>query len=493
MLNWSKLFSFVISRKLFIALLFVIIAYRIIICFNYTPEISVGETNNIWNAVNVIDGKSLYSDPENTPFEIYQYTPVSQYPLLLSAYLLDSRSNNYTYNIMVFGRLFSLLFNIIAFYLLFLILKNHLRIRPNLATVASILAFGLLTHLSFSIRPDAMSFMMVLLALYLFGKAYFEEKKYHYIFCSIAFSFSFFIKQDSFLILSALGLVLLFLKEFKSVLALSASFILSFLLFYLMFALIHGDFFSYSIFNGLNQESSMARVQLVFERYLHFYALIFFVSLFFLIYSLKTLSNKKTDYYLISLYVVSFIIALGTSAKEGSWINYFTVFNTLAIVLLFYSINQLNKGKNQSAIEFSVTMICSLVLMVFLLQQIFHYTSPFLKYSESKEYHHKLTHNFNAFKQDAIKGDYKIFVYDKSLKLILYKNTLFPNTEYYGVSSFSKDNYQKLKSTEKLTHIIGTISENHEQFKTLDHFNILFDDFTNEKQILNFTIYTNEQ
>lgn len=72
-------------------LMAILLVYRLLICFSYTPELSFGEANNIWNALNVANGKSMYFNPVDTPFEIFQYTPLSQLPTILSAYLFDSK------------------------------------------------------------------------------------------------------------------------------------------------------------------------------------------------------------------------------------------------------------------------------------------------------------------------------------------------------------------------------------------------------------------
>ena len=175
MINFIR--SFLANNNLLLLLFAgVIIIYRLLICVNYTPEISVGETNNIWNALNVANGRALYCNPENTPFEIFQYTPLSQFPTVIFAKLLDSNSLNYGYYVLAIGRVFSLIFNLLTFYLVFLLLSRILKIDKTLSLAAAIGGFGLLTHLAFAVRPDAMSLLVTILSVYLFSIAYFQEK-----------------------------------------------------------------------------------------------------------------------------------------------------------------------------------------------------------------------------------------------------------------------------------------------------------------------------
>ena len=93
------------NNLLLLGLFLVLIVYRLLICFNYTTELCVGETNNIWSAMNVAHGKQMYTHPEVSPFEIFQYTPVSQFPIILGSKLFNSNSINYSYSVLVFGTL----------------------------------------------------------------------------------------------------------------------------------------------------------------------------------------------------------------------------------------------------------------------------------------------------------------------------------------------------------------------------------------------------
>ena len=194
---------------LFYILMLIILLYRLNICISFKPEISVGETNNIWNALSVANGKPMYSNPEDTPFEIFQYTPYSQIPIIGASYILNNNSNNYYYQVMVIGRLLSLLFNVLTFFFVYKIMYNQLKTRNEIAKWAALFGFCILTHLSFSIRPDALAILLTVASIYLFGKAYFNETYKAYLLSGVFLSISFYTKQDSALIIFALGLILL--------------------------------------------------------------------------------------------------------------------------------------------------------------------------------------------------------------------------------------------------------------------------------------------
>lgn len=59
----------------------IMLVFRILLVFSYSPDISVGEDNNVWNIQKMLQNIPLYTNPEKPPFEIFVYTPLSQYPV----------------------------------------------------------------------------------------------------------------------------------------------------------------------------------------------------------------------------------------------------------------------------------------------------------------------------------------------------------------------------------------------------------------------------
>jgi hypothetical protein len=468
----------------------VLLLYRLLICFSFETDLSVGEGNNIWNAVNVLEGKKLYTNPEEAPYEIFQYTPLSQIPLVLFATFLDSESHFSAFYIMVFGRLMSLIYNVITFYCVFKILKNQLQVGHNLALWGSILGFTLLTHLAFAVRPDAMSLLFITSGLYLFGEGYFNGPKKYYTLSGAVFAFSFFVKQDSFLILSALGFILLISKNFRGLLILSVSFLTTFVIVLGLFYFLLGESFLVSIFGGLNNPVVWTRALLVFERYLQFYGFIFFLALFFIFYWNKKTVTSKSKYYLGSLMALSFILAFGTSFKDGSWINYYSLFNIVLILVLFSGISSFYDENENKAFYNSFSKVIVIFIGVFIYQQVFIFTSPFLKIGASYSSVQNLERNFHNFIQIAKDKKLVIFTDDTKLKLLFAGNTIFPNTEYYPVSRFSKEGYAQSPSSKKLTHIIKNNDSNESQFSALTEFKVPQPTAEMKKiNVLNYTIY----
>jgi len=491
----KNFFSYIESKNnlLFLFFIFLLLCYRLVICINYTPEIVTGETNNIWNALQVANGKALYSDPEGTPFEIFQYTPLSQFPLIVIAKVLNPDSANYTYYVMMFGRMFNLFLNILTFYLVYLLLFTIFNVSKTLSLTAAFCGFGLLTHMSFAIRPDSMSLLFIMFSVYLFSKAYFQSKSFYFVFCGLFFAVSFFSKQDSFLILSALGVYLIINKSWENFFVLSFSFIISFLLLLFLFYISFGKFFFLSIFGGLSVGYSISQAHYVFERFLTFYGALFYLGIIFGYLIIKGCAPKKEGTFFLTLSLFSLIIAAIVSLKTGSGVSYFTPFVVYSIMQITYVLNYLNKGINKNIIEKAVVYFTIIVVSVFVFQQIYNYTSPFMKYAESKVKHDNIIRDFKGFRQDAMRENYIIFTYDQTLKLFLHKKTIFPNTEFYHVSRFSFEGYKKLNSSQKLTHIIKNTDLGTSQFSTFEYYRIPLSKFKEKTHVLNYIIYEYER
>jgi len=340
--------------------------------------------------------------------------------------------------------------------------------------------------LAFAVRPDAMSLFLTILSVYLFSKAYFQKQHLYYIYCGVTFGISFFSKQDSFLILSALGFFLLINKRWKELLTLALSFLISFISLLIISKVVFGNFFLFSIGGGLSLGYSFNQAKEVFLHFLSFYNISFCAGLLVSIVTFKKALPEKQASFLLILSSSSFLIAMVTSFKLGSWMNYYTPFVIYTVMLIYYVINYFNENSNR---VFLIVCLTIVHVLFFIYSQAFHYTAPFLNYKSSKAKYIAIAENFKNFKEEADSNKYVIFTFDKMLKLVLYRNTIFPNTEYYHVSRFSFEGYKKLNSFKKLTHVIKNNDIGNSQFSTLDYYQIPLLDFKEKNQVLNYTIY----
>ena len=210
--------------KFFIITWFIVIlAYRLMISFSYRPELTNGESNNIWKAINVAAGKNIYNDPEKLPIEVFQYNPLSELPIIGFAKLFNNQSQNYLYNITTAGRLFQLFCTLVLGYFIYMIGIKLLEISEKSSLMASLAAITMLTPTAFTIRPDATILFFLFASIYAFGLFIKSNSKKWIILTSLLIILSFLSKQDGIFIAFPLGLYLLINKKWKPFLFFSLS------------------------------------------------------------------------------------------------------------------------------------------------------------------------------------------------------------------------------------------------------------------------------
>ena len=467
-----------IHTKLIMLFFVIVIAYRLLLCFSYSPEISVGETNNIWNALNVAAGKLLYTNPEEPPFEIFQYTPLSQSVVISAAKIIDSNSDQYAYYVMVIGRLFSLLFNLGKFFIVYLLLKNILHVNAFLSLSAAVLGFATLTHLAFAIRPDALSMLLTIVSLYLFFKAFSANNSFYYFLTGLFFSIAFFAKQDAVSILAVIGSYLLITQRWKPIFIISTSFVFFWSVFAFTFKELLGEYFMNSIVGGLNSGYEITNAISVLKRFFDIYWFLITVGIFVVFLNAKRLFNSEENKVMLFICIGSFLIAFFTSLKVGAWVNYYSLFIILFTMLIFKSLSMRIDKKIQH-IGLLITIVFS---CVFLFRQVYHYTLPFLKYPQTKRDYFLTVNNF---KSDTELNNSTIFTFDKTLKLLFFKNTILPNTEYYHVSRFKKTELGKSGPE----YIIKNDLMDDSQFSALIYYKVDTSVYKMYKKTLNYTVY----
>ena len=157
----------------FAFLAIILLTYRITISLNQTPELLNGETNNIWNALKVISGKPIYTNPEAIPYEIFQYTHISLFPVIFLAWFENNflPSQDFIFTLGA-GRILSIIYNLLTAFVIFKLFKSQLNVQTNFALFGSLTFLCLLPHHFFAIRPDSMALLFTVTGIYFFSKAY---------------------------------------------------------------------------------------------------------------------------------------------------------------------------------------------------------------------------------------------------------------------------------------------------------------------------------
>jgi hypothetical protein len=439
---------------LFLALIWLV--YRLTIAFNQTPELMNGETNNIWNALKVISGKPIYTNPEAIPYEIFQYTPLSQIPIILLAWIENKlfHTEDFVFTLTA-GRLLSIIYNLITAYLIYKILKNHFKSQIYLAVLGGLTFICFLPHHFFAIRPDSLALLFTVGGIYFFTEGYFLERNKSFVLSAITLAFSFFVKQDAFLISGAFGLILLFTKNIKGLFMFCLTFFCSIGILLLFATLLFGPYFFNSIFGGVALEMKFDQFTYVLSRYFTFYYLfliLFFYSLYFIFKNWNTLI-KQVIFFVITL-MITFLFAGFTSFKVGSHFNYYELPTIIALFLVVYVLNHKFNFKKNGFNLLSILGFVYVLSLHFMYFQYYHYTSLFLKNNLAKSSRISFIANNKEIFTELKNSKVNICSYDNRARIMLNDEIILPNSEFYGISRFSYKDFDNTHPKKQIKIII---------------------------------------
>ena len=476
-LNWIK--SILVIWGL------IILLYRLTICFSYLPELSNGESNNIWKAINVANGKSIYTNPEELPLEVFQYTPISQIPIIGIAKILDKNGPNYVYLVTALGRLYELIANIFLVILIYYISKKWFDTTNITHLLISLVSFTLLTNPAFTIRPDATLLLFLIITIWSYLNME-ESNKFSWIILTASLiTICFFTKQDGILIAGPLAIRLLILKKWKQLVLLSTIAIGILFTSIIISPLVFGPNFYTCVFKGLKNTSSLQQIIVVFDRAYGFYAFHFVFGIISSIYFIiKHPKEKITLFSILSIFYL--FVAIATSSKSGSWVNYYTPYIIFSTILIFSFFSKLIYSSLKINPQFSFYIALSFSVF-FLFKQIYVYTSPFLTHSNGENHYYK---EFNEIiklksKLKISKNDF-ILTANQLDRNFLANNSIMVNTEYYSYASYKYESFKKQKN-KKIDYIIYKIKDKPSIDYLLQFFNVSTENYS-EFKINNFHI-----
>lgn len=421
----------VILTSLFIALVLGYFATRIMFVLSYNIELMNGETNNVWNILNVLNGRSLYMDPSEKPYEIFQYTPLSQLLYIGILKILNISDLVGIYRVL---RVLNLIINLFASFYSYFLFKKTIKIRKDICLWLSFLGLLLLTTQNWVIRPDALATLLTFIAV---GVSYTAIYKNSFRYLSISgfiTAVAVFCKQDAIQLVFIIPVAFLLLRKFKFGMyyfIISTAFIL--LLFYL-FRFLFGDVFVVSVIGGLNNGISFLDAFSIVNYYFQIYSIYPIIVITLALYVLFN-KNDSNITYLALLVFGTFVFALGTSLKPGAWINYFTMFNLTGVLF----ISSLLKVYSRIAL---LKFLYLFFGFYFFTGIFFHYITPALSFNnEEMVIKEKQSNKI----RDLMSSDDHLYTNDNSIKLFLFDKTIFPNHEYYGVSKFKYNNIREIK------------------------------------------------
>ena len=127
------------------------LANRVYLIFEPIPDLGGIETTFVHGVQSIEHYGTLYKNPEQPPYEFFQYHPLYFYTVAL---LVDKEDEPvFIYRV---GRSLNLLFNLLTIVLLALFMKHQLSMEKYLSWAIALLAFSLFWSHNVAVRPDSL-------------------------------------------------------------------------------------------------------------------------------------------------------------------------------------------------------------------------------------------------------------------------------------------------------------------------------------------------
>lgn len=209
-------------------LLFVV--YRVVLIFFPSPDIGGVEGNVVYFIQRILDGQSFYTDPEQAPYAIAQYSPLYYY-LVAGVAKLCGISADDVFSVFVTGRIVSLVLNLGTISVVYYLCRNIFSVSFRRSLVAAVMTFIFLQLTSFA-RPDSLYHFFSLISVYFFWGSIKKENsgwtfQRKQILLAAFFSvITIFSKQTGFILPLVMGTCFLIFKQYKALLYFSTVYIL---------------------------------------------------------------------------------------------------------------------------------------------------------------------------------------------------------------------------------------------------------------------------
>lgn len=422
--------------------------YRLSIVFSYGPEVVLGECNNIWNALKVSRGLPVYTDPEQMPLEIFQYTPLSQWPVIVAAHVFDSEGPERIHRITVVGRLCSLLFNLITVLLLCASARLLFRVSGTVLAIGGLLAFASFTHLAFAIRPDAMALMLMMLGFHLFCRFYVAGGRWALMASAMVLATAFLAKQDAMVVIAPLSFLLLVQQRWKQLVLYDGIFLLTLGVLLVTGHLVLGEHFLRSVVMGVRNPALWEWASYILTRLFSFFGVLVVLGNAAIVVGLWRFRSHPEALPLVLVALFYELFGLLTSFKAGAGMSYYTPFILFSCMLIVVLASE---AMQRRAVPAAGPLLLAGVLaisVVFIYRQAFHYTAPFLKHAEARSgFLHRWQQTAQLREDLALRPTDRLLAPDPLTRLMLAANIILPNTEYYGISIFPYDRFKQAEVT----------------------------------------------
>ncbi len=332
--NWVNKNILLLSCLIGLVTFAVLLLLKAMVSMSYLADISGSETSTILPIQLLVNGEPIYTDAEQAPFRLVQYTPI-YFCIVSFFYQLTDWTATDVHKVFLTSRFFSLAFTLmasaVAGFVVFLA-SNRNKIVAVLSAlyIYHVLAFWLLT----GSRPDSLLVLLTASYILTIYKALQSEKKgqnwwYLAIFLAVT---AFFVKQSGAIHSIAIGAYFIVTKQWKMLFKITTAGILFFGAYLLILPINSLPLFFTNIIGGVANSASFDWFyDWTLEKWVMQFTLIMILNIIISTYHFA----KKPNAFYLFLAIASplfFLFATLTSTKIGAGVGYYQDYIILVVV-----------------------------------------------------------------------------------------------------------------------------------------------------------------
>jgi len=298
---------------------------RINLINSWNPDLGGVEPNVIYGIQRIIDGKPLYSNPNQPPYAVMMYSPLYFHTVAIVGKLLGVNPDE-AIEVYRISRTMSLVFNLLFIGILGWIAIRHFDLRISVAIIISSLLFSYLRITDFG-RPDSL-YHLTIIGTFALGFSYLGNRHTAYGLAAVVLSaVCLFTKQSGLIIPVILFFYLIFYDRSRLLIAVP-TFLIAFGLLWLILS---GNDYNFwqnvyqGVNNGISWDWFKRRILFFYLREIAFFSGLVLVLAVLFITKFTTPKHNLLGVALFGL----FFFALLTALKWGSMPSYFTPFIAL--------------------------------------------------------------------------------------------------------------------------------------------------------------------
>jgi len=318
---------------------------RLFIVASKGTDIAGIEQNVIYSIQTLLHNGRLYTSPSTAPFAITQYTPIYYYICGLTAKICGYKA----YDVQMLywiGRSWDLLFNVITACIIYRIGTAVLFLSKYKSLFLLVLAFTLTMSHNFAVRPDSLTDLLGIAAIYSYMRYYQQDEKHkksdlRLLLTVFLTALAVFTKQSGIQLILIFGVFTLLIKDWPTLLKLIIFSLMIYGAMLFLFMHLYSSFLE-NVVGGIANGISIPNFLSVITKTIVVVSVwpLAVISLFLLLRNNLLLKGNIADRILATCTLGSFVFAIVTALKMGSTPQYFILFVNLSLLLMMKSFQQ---------------------------------------------------------------------------------------------------------------------------------------------------------